>query len=136
MRRFHRAAVIGLFAAALAITGCRTGGSSRSNFRSPPANPQVPAQPELNAPELGPPPAGDGPQLEGPAFPPSAEDKAAPKSGFDRKRYSQTPKADPRPDYAGTNPQPVQLEGPIARDSDAVKKRQTRFGYVELPPAP
>jgi hypothetical protein len=89
----------------------------------------------LNSPQYGPvtpvPPNGpsvDGPVLDGPAFPPSSE-------GFDRKRHSQKqPAGNPGSEYAGTEPPPFVLEGPIADKKPTNPER--RVGFIELPPAP
>jgi hypothetical protein len=127
------AARIGIGAAIVAMWGCQGPGSSRSNLRAPAANPlPVPDQPRLVSPEYGPAPPLEGPSLDGPSFP-SSDGSADPANGFDRKRHTQAPKDASEPNYAGTTPTPIRLDGPIANGPAPDKDR---LGYIELPPAP
>ncbi|MCA9070236.1 MAG: hypothetical protein KDA84_14985 [Planctomycetaceae bacterium] len=136
----------GLCSALLVICGCWTGARTRPQVATPPnADPTGP-QPQLAPQEFGPSiptvpnefgPPLDGPTLEAPAFPPSTENDDPFSPGFNRKRYTQKIENDYQPNFAGTQPPPVILDGPVAIEKYERKgPKASRIGYVELPPAP
>jgi len=133
MRTQKLAARISLCAAMMALLGCQGGGSSRSNFGPAPSAVPAPSAPDITTPQFGPPAPLNGPSLEGPAFPPSTDGGS---NGFDRKRHTQRFQAEESPNYAGTAPPPIRLDGPVAGNRTPAADNRPRLGYIELPPAP
>ena len=139
MRSIPHIAIALFCALSILLTGCWMGGNTRSAAPSPAFGPSAPT---MNTPQYGPtgPVAPTGPTLEapvldGPTFPQSQNERVNPSDGFNRKRHSQKlPNGNAGSEYAGTEPPPFVLDGPVAKEKPKATDRTV--GFIELPPAP